>query len=465
MKYLLSAFITFFMLSFAAAQTYNLQARVDGFKGNRAYLIQLKGDQQSVIDSASSLEGVFLFQFSASTKPGVYRIILGDEGNSNFFDEDPQFFDFIFNNEPIVLNTSFSNLIDAMNVLQSKENAIYYRYLKANEIYQSKMSRITPLFTLYKPENPFYAAVNKEFAEIQTEFIRFSLALIKELPESLASSVIQGSLFPVIEQPGTENEMKTFLRDHYFDLITFKDQRLLNSPVITRVFMEYLGLFRDPLLNQSQQEDRFIIAINQIMEAASDDPKIYDFTLNFLVDGFQRFQMEKVLVHIAENFIEGGCETDSKKLLQKRLEGYEKMAPGKKAPDILNLDQNGNQIRLYDIDRDYTLVLFWASWCPHCAVFLKQLSIWYPNKPIDLDVFAVSIDSSRFAWEERIMMDNYPWINIFSGAGWDGKAPREYNVYATPTMFLLDREHKIIAKPTTFREFRKEIEEIEARKN
>lgn len=460
MKHLILLFLVVSINLPGITQSYYLQSRIDGFVGSRAYLMQLKGDQQNIIDSSSSLEGVFAFQFSAAFNPGVYRVILGDEGNSNFFDEDPMYFDFIFNNENIILRSSYATLIDSMKILQSKENSIYYRYLKANEKFQVKMGRLAPLFELYFPGDKLYPSLNEEFADLQNEITGFSLALIKEAPESLAASVIQGSLLPIVETPGDETEMKAFLRDHYFDLISFKDQRLLNSPVITKVFLDYLGLFRDPSLNQSQQEDRFILAIDQIMEAASDDPKIYDFTLNFLIDGFQRFQMEKVLVHIAENFVEGGCETDSKKLLQKRLEGYERMAIGKKVPDILMLDQNGKQVRLYDIDRDYTLVLFWASWCPHCAVFLKQLSKWYPEKSIDMEVFAVSIDSSRFAWEEKVMMDNYPWINTFSGAGWDGNAPKDYNVYATPTLFIIDREHRIIAKPTTFREFKRDIDQI-----
>lgn len=77
-----------------------------------------------------------------------------------------------------------------------------------------------------------------------------------------------------------------------------------------------------------------------------------------------------------------------------------------------------------------------------------------------MEVFAVSIDSSRFAWEEIMLMENYPWINTFSGAGWDGNAPKDYNVYATPTMFIIDREHRIIGKPTTFREFKRDVDEI-----
>jgi thiol-disulfide isomerase/thioredoxin len=458
MKHLLSILFLWFIFTNSNAQSYYLKATVNGFEGNRAYLVQFKGDQQAIIDSSASLNGVFSFQFAVKTKAGVYRVLLGDKGKSNFFEEDPQYFDFIFNFDNIILNTSLNNPVGNMEVLQSKENDIYYRFLKANDSYQAKLSRITPLFDSYSPADNFYAAINQEFGNVQNSFNRFSMDLSNELPGSVASSIIKMSMFPVIETAGSANEMKVFFREHFFDLKQFSDERLLNSQVMTKIMLDYLGLYRDPALNQSQQEDRFMVAIDQIMDAMAGEPVLYDFALNFLVNGFQRFQMEKVLVHINENYIEGGCETDSKILLQKRLEGYEKMSPGKKAPDILMLDVNAKQVRLYDIDRDYTLVIFWASWCPHCTTFLNQLGKWYPERNIDMEVFAVSIDSSRFSWEEQVLVNNYPWINTFSGAGWEGKAPKDYNVYATPTLFLLDRDHRIIAKPMTFKEFKKEVD-------
>jgi peroxiredoxin len=196
------------------------------------------------------------------------------------------------------------------------------------------------------------------------------------------------------------------------------------------------------------------------MDKASINSVIYDYVLNFLIDGFDKLKFESVLVHIANNYVEGGCETNSKKLMQKRLEGYQKMAIGKKVPDIIMLNENGKQFRLYELKNDYILVLFWASWCPHCTNMIPQLKKWYLTKSINLQVYAVSIDSSRFAWEENLMMNNYSWINTCTFAGWNDKAAKDYNLYATPTMFLLDREHKIIAKPMTFREFRKEVDKL-----
>jgi len=39
--------------------------------------------------------------------------------------------------------------------------------------------------------------------------------------------------------------------------------------------------------------------------------------------------------------------------------------------------------------------------------------------------------------------------------GWDGDAATNYFIYATPTMFLVDREMKIFGKPMTFEDVNK----------
>ena len=42
--------------------------------------------------------------------------------------------------------------------------------------------------------------------------------------------------------------------------------------------------------------------------------------------------------------------------------------------------------------------------------------------------------------------------------GWEGKAATDYFIYATPTMFLIDNEKKIIGKPITIEEVKNLLE-------
>ena len=47
-----------------------------------------------------------------------------------------------------------------------------------------------------------------------------------------------------------------------------------------------------------------------------------------------------------------------------------------------------------------------------------------------------------------IETNNLNWINVSDIRGWDGQAAKDYYIYATPTMILIDTEQKIIAKPS-----------------
>lgn len=137
------------------------------------------------------------------------------------------------------------------------------------------------------------------------------------------------------------------------------------------------------------------------------------------------------------------------------------MAVGKQAPDIETTDINNDSIRLSEIDNPYTLVLFWANWCPHCNQLLPELKKWYSNKnSINIEVLAFSLDTVSADWEKNVIQNDYGWINCSDLMGWDSKIAHDYNIYATPTMFLLDRNRIIQAKPLTFKEFIYEIDKL-----
>ena len=126
------------------------------------------------------------------------------------------------------------------------------------------------------------------------------------------------------------------------------------------------------------------------------------------------------------------------------------------APNIMMKDTSGNQIDLGKIKADNILILFYASWCPHCQVMIPKLAEYLKiHKRNNLKVLAISLDTDRNAWINFIRNNKLGWINISDLKGWSGKAASDYFIYATPIMFLLDRDKKIIGKPTTISELNK----------
>ena len=115
-----------------------------------------------------------------------------------------------------------------------------------------------------------------------------------------------------------------------------------------------------------------------------------------------------------------------------------------KAPEIEIPGKNNKKIILSDINYPYTLVIFWASWCPHCMGLLPELKKIYEAQQIKkLEIFAISIDTFVVDWNNSVRNGRYRWINCTELKGWNSKTVKDYYIYSTPAMFLLDANKRI----------------------
>ena len=219
--------------------------------------------------------------------------------------------------------------------------------------------------------------------------------------------------------------------------------------------ISYLSIYSNNRLPQKQLEAEFIKAVTIMLGAASVNPEVFKFWLDYLVGGFDKYHFDEVITYIADNFQDPyACEDQPRKTaLQKKLETFKKISIGKTAPEISAPDKNGQPVKLTAINAEYTLVVFWSSECPHCTAMMPKLKEYYDNqKPKRFEVLTVSIDTSRAAWTGFLKEQKLTWLNVSDLKGFNGKPADDYNIYATPTMFLLDRQKKIVAKPNTARE-------------
>ena len=127
----------------------------------------------------------------------------------------------------------------------------------------------------------------------------------------------------------------------------------------------------------------------------------------------------------------------------KRIEGYKRMSIGNKAPNII-WDKKGISYQLYNIKSDSIYIIFWSSKCEHCLQYLPKL---YNNlqKTNNITVLAINIDDS----DSSIKYGNkhFPlWHNIHAVEKWNNDIIINYNVLATPTIYLLNSDKKIIEK-------------------
>ncbi len=70
----------------------------------------------------------------------------------------------------------------------------------------------------------------------------------------------------------------------------------------------------------------------------------------------------------------------------------------------------------------------------------------------EIKIVAISLDSKKDDWLKFISDNKLEFTNLIDPNGWSGTTALDYYIYATPTMFLLNGEKKIIGKPTNYEE-------------
>ena len=129
------------------------------------------------------------------------------------------------------------------------------------------------------------------------------------------------------------------------------------------------------------------------------------------------------------------------------LASIKKTQIGIRAPEII-LPLDGGPLILSDIPEKYVLVVFWASWCPHCNEYMPLIKdIYSEYNKSGFEVVAISIDKTKAEYEAALRKGQYPWINYSELKGWGCSIAYDYGIRATPTMILLDENRNIISKP------------------
>lgn len=121
---------------------------------------------------------------------------------------------------------------------------------------------------------------------------------------------------------------------------------------------------------------------------------------------------------------------------------------GVQAPEIIQKNPNGKDLKLSDLQGQVVLVDFWASWCKPCRIENPNLVKAYNKyKNQGFTIFSVSLDKDRNAWLQAIEQDNLTWEYHTSDLKfWQNAAAQLYGVNSIPAAFLIDREGKIVGK-------------------
>jgi peroxiredoxin len=116
-------------------------------------------------------------------------------------------------------------------------------------------------------------------------------------------------------------------------------------------------------------------------------------------------------------------------------------------PEIRLPDPNGDTISLSSLKGKVILLSFWASWDQASVAHnIRLKGIYERYHPMGLEIYQVSFDNEKEAWQRAIQYDELPWINVSELSYPESSVAPVYNIKELPVVFVIDREGQIVGR-------------------
>ena len=317
-------------------------------------------------------------------------------------------------------------------------------------IYLEKMYTVDTLFALQLTPQQ---AIAQEKQRIKDEDSTFLVELPKDsyvswfLPmRKLVSGASTIAQYRPEEMPAT---IKAFRE------IDYTDNRLYKSGLFKDAIESHFWLLENSGRSLDSVFIEMKVSIDAMMENLIKEEKILNEVTDFLFDLLERHSLFQASEYLALKVLnEVSCTIDND--LAKQLETYRAMKKGNTAPDILfegdnntpGYAANNSPEKLSNLNSSYTVVVFGASWCPKCTEELpKIVNLYQKWKAQGVDVVFVSLDEDKIAYKDFVK--NFPFISTCDYQKWNSKIVKDYYVFGTPTMYLLDKKTEILLRPNS----------------
>lgn len=391
-----------------------------------------------VADAKLNEEGTFEITLDSTHTKGMYRVVYAvpqDEYNFDIIYNAKENIEFTFNSETgIKFQASVEN-----NLLTSYTNSM------------SMVSQSVGNF--YRQQSTDSSALKDIFDTLRTTQVQFE----KIAEGTIANTFIKANR-PYI--PDGYVDVGTYidgLKNQFFDNVDFNDELLQSSNfLVDRVLNYVFGMSSKGNAGLEGYKTNIDKVVAEMQDATIETKKML---LGILWQQLSDANYESVANYITDNYLFDIAKQLNDQDLADMLVQYRNVSLGHVAPDfdIEMLEDKKiitKKLSEYDVAQQYVLV-FWSSMCSHCLEELPKFHEFVEAiEEEKLKVIAFGLEDDEYRWKSETY--NFPKFTHVIGLGkWENEVGIAYNVTATPTYFVLDKDKKIIAKPANINDLKK----------
>lgn len=251
----------------------------------------------------------------------------------------------------------------------------------------------------------------------------------------------------------TPKERSEYLLIHYWDSFNFQDTSYIHQPEITeQAIVNYIDIFAHA------ESDAVVKAVNLTLNKASSDSTgrmfryVIDMMERYIHDPNSPVRNEDAYIPFAEYIIVSSDPVFTEADKEKARFGLEmalKNRVGDIAADFTYTLASGKTGTMHQLKSEYTLLYFYNPDCNGCAEYTQimkdspHLQAFFEQGL--LKILAVYPDEDISLWRSRLANIPDSWINAY-----DTKHvlinKKIYDLGAIPTIYLLDKDKRVILK-------------------
>lgn len=483
MKKLLFLFFSFaFLQTVTAVEDYHIEVTVKNYEQDKLILAHYLGSTILVDDTARiSKTGSFVFNSKKNLPAGVYLLVVPPDNQyvEIFITEAEKKYSLTFDATTLTKDITFEN---------GPDNTIFYDYVKFSAKSRAEMEGVIQTIQEGRAAEKDMKKEEATLAKLQQASAAYKENIIQKYPNKLATTILKSNkklIIPVFEGAEESIRLQEYLyrRAHFFDYIR-TDVRFFRSKICNDMINFYMDNLTVP------HPDSIIQSVDEVLNLVAPDSIVFrkyffDFLNKYYASEY--IGMDAVFVHLVKEYTMKGktdfLQEETRAKITKDALLWDKTLIGKTSPNLENYelkieesikikdaeDENkrfviGDKSELNDIDKPYTVVIFWAPDCSHCKKSMPVLVDFYEKHVDSVEVFAVCHISFKQFGDCAQALKDYKAINWINTVDPYYKYVKNYSIETTPLILLLDENKKVFLKKIAADKLEVAIEQMNLQK-
>ena len=398
MKSVFFKILCIFLLTFLQINLFsqvNINIKIEDIDDSTLYLLKYKSDKsQVVIDSTSTHSEYKTFKNDNKYEEGIY--VLADSKQQPLFE--------ILIGKDQKFSISVKNMMDlnTYKIKGSKETSNYFK-IYSKTIHENLYIKALESEIKHNPKN------RQKIDSIAKHLYDYQESMINKNKKSFLDTYIK-----FIEKSPASN---------YFDELPLCDTRILNSRLLKNKLDDYFDNYMS-----EQKPDVICQNIDDLLSKTNDCHKVRDYILWYLYSKY--FNKDLIYIHLSDNYFSkleiNNLTENIRNEIIKRADILRKITIGSLSPTFTYIDDEGKQIDLSEIDSKNTILFFYKPECQKCIRDKRILEL-VKKRQKDLTILYINISEDNYSNVSQDIIN-------------------QYDITTTPTIYVSDKDKRIIAK-------------------